>query len=87
MPDQKSSNKSKRKNVDASKLKGRRFGRVLTKLGIINRDQVHEALAIQKVAKKKATKKKATKKKAAKKKATKKKATKKKAAKKKARRR
>ncbi|MEE2912544.1 MAG: ATPase, T2SS/T4P/T4SS family [Planctomycetota bacterium] len=53
MPDQKSSNKSKRKNVDVSKLKGRRFGRVLTKLRIINRDQVHEALAIQKVAKKK----------------------------------
>jgi type IV pilus assembly protein PilB len=33
--------------VDPSELKGRRFGRVLTKLGKITRDQVHEALALQ----------------------------------------
>ena len=31
----------------AAALKGRRFGRVLTKLGKITRDQVHEALRIQ----------------------------------------
>ncbi|MDG2292394.1 MAG: ATPase, T2SS/T4P/T4SS family [Phycisphaerales bacterium] len=31
----------------ASQLKGRRFGRVLTKLGKITRDQVHEALRVQ----------------------------------------
>jgi len=31
----------------AAELKGRRFGRVLSKLGLVNRDQVHEALAVQ----------------------------------------
>ena len=45
--------KPKAKSVDPSQLKGRRFGRVLTKLGLLSRDQVHEALAVQKVAKKK----------------------------------
>ena len=30
-----------------AELKGRRFGRVLTKLGVVTRAQVHEALAIQ----------------------------------------
>ena len=53
MSEQKSSKQTKRKVLDPSQLKGRRFGRVLTKLRIITRDQVHEALAIQKVAKKK----------------------------------
>ena len=53
MPEQKSSKESKRKVLDPSQLKGRRFGRVLTKLKIITREQVHEALSIQKVAKKK----------------------------------
>ena len=43
----------KLKPVDPSKLKARRFGRVITKLGLLSRDQVHEALAVQKVAKKK----------------------------------
>ena len=53
MSEQKSSKQTKRKVLDPSQLKGRRFGRVLTKLRIVTRDQVHEALAIQKVAKKK----------------------------------
>ena len=48
-----SATKRKIKSVDPSQLKGRRFGRVLTKLGLLSRDQVHEALAVQKVAKKK----------------------------------
>ena len=48
-----SATKHKTKSVDPSQLKGRRFGRVLTKLGLLSRDQVHEALAVQKVAKKK----------------------------------
>ena len=43
----------KAKTLDPSQLKGRRFGRVLTKLGMLTREQVHEALAIQKVARKK----------------------------------
>ena len=34
--------------IDPKELKGRRFGRVLTKLKKITRDQVHEALQIQK---------------------------------------
>ena len=34
--------------LDPSELKGRRFGRVLTKLGKVTRDQVHEALTVQK---------------------------------------
>ena len=50
--------KRKTKSVDPSQLKGRRFGRVLTKLGLLSRDQVHEALAVQKVAKKKGDSKK-----------------------------
>lgn len=49
----KSSKTRKRKKVSPAQLKGRRFGRVLTKLGKITREQVHEALAIQKVARKK----------------------------------
>ena len=48
-----SSSTSKRKKLNPSQLKGRRFGRILTKLGRITREQVHEALAIQKVSKKK----------------------------------
>ncbi|MEZ6318813.1 MAG: ATPase, T2SS/T4P/T4SS family [Phycisphaerales bacterium] len=34
--------------MDPSELKGRKIGRVLTKLGIVTREQVHEALAVQK---------------------------------------
>ena len=49
----KESTKSKIKKVDPAQLKGRRFGRVLTKLGKLTRDQVHEALSVQKVSKKK----------------------------------
>ncbi len=41
------------KTVDPSQLKGRRFGRVLTKLRKLNREKVHEALQVQKVARKK----------------------------------
>ena len=37
--------------VDPSEFKGRKIGRVLTKMGIISREQVHEALAIQKTRK------------------------------------
>ena len=44
---------TKKKRVDPSQLKGRRFGRVLTKLGKITRENVHEALTVQKVARKK----------------------------------
>jgi type IV pilus assembly protein PilB len=39
--------------VDPSELKGRRFGRVLTKLGKVTRDQVHEALEVQKTRRQK----------------------------------
>ena len=53
-----SPSKSKPKNVDPSQLKGRRFGRVLTKLGKVNRDQIHEALSVQKVTRKKGDNKK-----------------------------
>ncbi len=34
--------------IDPAELKGRRIGRALTKLGRVTRDQVHEALALQK---------------------------------------
>ena len=37
--------------IPLEELKGRRFGRVLTKLGKVSRDQVHEALEIQKTRK------------------------------------
>ncbi len=37
--------------VDPSELKGRKLGRVLTKLGKVTREKVHEALAIQKTRK------------------------------------
>ncbi len=39
--------------VDPSALKGRRIGRVLTKLGKVKRDQVHEALSVQRSRKQK----------------------------------
>ena len=44
-----SSDRRRRRSEDdpAAQLKGRRFGRVLTKLGKITRDQVHEALRVQ----------------------------------------
>ncbi|MCP3906040.1 MAG: Flp pilus assembly complex ATPase component [Planctomycetes bacterium] len=38
---------------DPSKLKGRRFGRVLARLGKVTREQVHEALALQRSRKSK----------------------------------
>ncbi|MEL6740023.1 MAG: ATPase, T2SS/T4P/T4SS family [Planctomycetota bacterium] len=34
--------------LDPSELKGRKLGRVLTKLGVVTREQVHEALGVQK---------------------------------------
>jgi len=34
-------------SLDPSELKGRRIGRVLTKMGKVTREQVHEALAVQ----------------------------------------
>ncbi len=34
--------------MDVSELKGRKIGRVLTKLGVVTREQVHEALQVQK---------------------------------------
>ncbi|MBL8885727.1 MAG: Flp pilus assembly complex ATPase component TadA [Phycisphaerales bacterium] len=37
--------------IDPSEMKGRKLGRVLTKLGKVTRDQVHEALAIQQTRK------------------------------------
>ena len=37
--------------IDPGELKGRRFGRVLTKLKKVTRDQVHEALQLQKTRK------------------------------------
>jgi len=37
--------------MDPSQLKGRKLGRVLTKMGKVTREQVHEALAIQKTRK------------------------------------
>ena len=41
------------KTVSPEQLKGRRFGRVLTKLGKITREQVHEALQVQRTRKQK----------------------------------
>jgi len=49
----KQSETSLQKEIVPSQLKGRRFGRVLTKLRKITRDQVHEALAIQRSRKEK----------------------------------
>jgi type IV pilus assembly protein PilB len=37
--------------IDPAELKGRKLGRVLTKLGRVSREQVHEALTIQKTRK------------------------------------
>ncbi len=37
--------------MDPSELKGRKLGRVLSKLGVTTREQVHEALAVQKTRK------------------------------------
>ncbi len=37
--------------VDPAELKGRKIGRVLTKLGKVSREKVHEALAVQKTRK------------------------------------
>jgi len=37
--------------IDPAELKGRKIGRVLTKLGRVTRERVHEALAIQKTRK------------------------------------
>ncbi|MBC8522560.1 Flp pilus assembly complex ATPase component TadA [PVC group bacterium] len=54
MADQRSKTTSKSKNkIDPSQLKGRRFGRVLTKLRKLSREKVHEALQVQKIARKK----------------------------------
>jgi type IV pilus assembly protein PilB len=39
--------------IDPAELKGRRFGRVLTKLGKVTRDQVQEALALQRTRREK----------------------------------
>ena len=39
--------------IDPGQLKGRRFGRVLTKLGKVTREQVHEALQLQKTRREK----------------------------------
>jgi type IV pilus assembly protein PilB len=37
--------------VDPAEMKGRKLGRVLTKLGVVTREQVHEALSVQKTRK------------------------------------
>ncbi len=37
--------------IDPSELKGRKLGRALTKMGVVTREQVHEALGIQKTRK------------------------------------
>ena len=60
MAEQQSSSTTKKtsKEVDPSQLRGRRFGRVLTKLRKLSREKVHEALQIQKIARKKGDKKK-----------------------------
>ncbi|MEZ6242934.1 MAG: ATPase, T2SS/T4P/T4SS family [Phycisphaerales bacterium] len=42
---------SSSQSVGASELKGRKLGRVLTKMGKVTREQVHEALAVQKTRK------------------------------------
>ncbi|MEZ6233968.1 MAG: ATPase, T2SS/T4P/T4SS family [Phycisphaerales bacterium] len=38
-------------NIDPAELKGRKLGRVLTKMGKVTRDQVHEALTVQQTRK------------------------------------
>jgi type IV pilus assembly protein PilB len=38
-------------NIDPAELKGRKLGRVLTKMGKVTREQVHEALEVQKTRK------------------------------------
>ncbi|HLP85606.1 MAG TPA: hypothetical protein VK157_14750, partial [Phycisphaerales bacterium] len=38
-------------NIDPAELKGRKIGRVMTKMGKVTREQVHEALAIQQTRK------------------------------------
>lgn len=38
-------------NIDPAELKGRKLGRVLTKMGKVSREQVHEALEVQKTRK------------------------------------
>src|SRR5436190_21129343 len=37
--------------IDPAELKGRKIGRVLTKMGKVTRERIHEALAIQKTRK------------------------------------
>ncbi|MHC5023836.1 MAG: GspE/PulE family protein [Planctomycetota bacterium] len=44
---------SEERAIDPAELKGRRFGRVLTKMGRVTRDQVHEALQVQRTRKEK----------------------------------
>ncbi len=39
-------------NMDPAEFKGRKLGRVLTKMGKVSREQVHEALEVQKTTKK-----------------------------------
>jgi type IV pilus assembly protein PilB len=39
--------------IDPAEMKGRKIGRVLTKLGVVTREQVHEALEVQKTKKSK----------------------------------
>jgi type IV pilus assembly protein PilB len=41
------------KMIDVSELKGRRIGRILTKMGRVTRDDVHKALALQKTQREK----------------------------------
>ena len=53
VPTPSKSRSSSRGGGGASELKGRRFGRVLVKLGKITREQVHEALAVQRARKEK----------------------------------
>jgi type IV pilus assembly protein PilB len=48
---------SKTTGIDPAELKGRRFGRVLTKLGKVTREQVHEGLNLQKARREKGQKK------------------------------
>ena len=38
-------------NIDPAEFKGRKLGRVLSKMGKVSREQVHEALEIQKTRK------------------------------------
>eukprot|EP01026_Neomeris_dumetosa_P066265 TRINITY_DN6403_c0_g1_i10.p3 TRINITY_DN6403_c0_g1~~TRINITY_DN6403_c0_g1_i10.p3 ORF type:complete len:154 (+),score=17.22 TRINITY_DN6403_c0_g1_i10:594-1055(+) len=37
--------------ITPAELKGRKIGRVLTKMGVVTREQIHEALAVQKTRK------------------------------------